>query len=573
MATMPLLLGAGAQNLAGLRPSSSDPSYIASAGVQFADPAFQKLWARTDAPVSDGNVQRSWYWGPQPGDTRSEPYSGIPGNAHLVQYFDKGRMEVNNPNGDRTSEWFVTSGLLVAEMVAGKEEIGDRQYRRLQPAEIAVGGDGLSADPDAPTYTSFRPVASLTGPGSNRAPDRTGHSVTATINRAGTGNDNPALGLYPGAKLAAYDNIFGHNIPQVFWNFLNQKGVISENGALVDGQPLADWVFLMGYPITEPYWGRVMIGGIYSDVLFQMFERRTLAYIPSMAPGWQVQFGNVGADYRRWLYGGPLPSPVVPLSTPIPAEPVLPSAIDASVAPITATVGTQLIISMSGFRPGEDVVSWLTAPDGTATDTHISVQAALDGTVSGLPVPTTGLSPGQWAITFHGKAGNHESIGYFYLYAPDPNAPTATRAPIPSSTPPGAPGGSSPVPTSTRSSTPLPQGSVSPTPTQPIVPTEPPTGLVLSVQPAEGPPGGQFTFEARGLLPGEFLQVTFTDPNHNLLYPAGSNNGQYQADAAGHLSITLVPSRAFPAAPVGNWLFEVDGLQSNLQGVTGFVLR
>src|SRR5258708_5789500 len=174
MASLPPLLGAGAQNLALLSSSS-----FASAGVPFADPAFQKLWARTDAPVADGSVQRSWYWGPQPGDSRSEAYAGIPGGAHLVQYFDKGRMEINNPNGDRGSEWFVTTGLLVAEMVAGKEQIGNRQYRRLQPAEIAVGGDGLGVDPDAPTYTSFRPVASLTGPGSNRAPDRSGQPVTA----------------------------------------------------------------------------------------------------------------------------------------------------------------------------------------------------------------------------------------------------------------------------------------------------------------------------------------------------------------------------------------------------------
>jgi len=421
------------------------------------------LWALTDEPVADGQANRSWYWGPQAGPVRSEPYSGSPTGTRLVQYFDKARMEINDPNGDRTSQWFVTTGLLVAEMVSGKQQTGDKQYRRLQPAEIAVGGDGLGTDPDAPTYTSFRPVASLTGPGDNRAPDRTGQPVTATINRAGAVGDNPGLGLYSGAKLAAYSDVLGHNIPQAFWDFLNQTGPVEEGGKITDGPLLTNWVYVMGYPITEPYWARVKIGGIYADVLFQLFERRTLAYIPSMDKGWQVQMGNVGAHYARWLYGGPLHSPVVPLTPPAPAPPALPPPVDATISPITATIGTSLVVSMSGFRPGEAIVSWLTAPDGTAADAHINVQAAPDGTVLNQPVPTTNLSVGQWAITFHGTASNHESIAYFYLYPANPNAPTATRT-----RPPAIPSGTPPA---TRTPTPFPQGTVSPSPTEPIVPT------------------------------------------------------------------------------------------------------
>ena len=38
-------------------------------------------------------------------------------------------------------------------------------------------------------------------------------------------------------------------------------------------------------------------------------------------------------------------------------------------------------------------------------------------------------------------------------------------------------------------------------------------------------------------------------------------------------NISVVPLSAFPAAPAGNWLFEVKGLESGLEGVTGFVLR
>jgi len=104
------------------------------------------------------------------------------------------------------------------------------------------------------------------------------------------------------------------------------------------------------------------------------------------------------------------------------------------------------------------------------------------------------------------------------------------------------------------------------------VPTEPAGGLVLSVQPGYGPPSAQFTFSARGLQPGETAQVIFTDPNGSVVYPNGSN-GQYTVDNSGQLSLTLEPDTAFPSAPLGAWLFEVDGQSSGLQGVVGFTLR
>ena len=54
-----------------------------------------------------------------------EPYADAPGGTRLVQYFDKSRMEINNPGGDRTSKFFVTNGLLSIELISGK--IADRQ--------------------------------------------------------------------------------------------------------------------------------------------------------------------------------------------------------------------------------------------------------------------------------------------------------------------------------------------------------------------------------------------------------------------------------------------------------------
>ncbi len=54
---------------------------------------------------------------------------------------------------------------------------------------------------------------------------------------------------------AQYNNELGHNIPNVFQSYLT-------------GMPL-DWVFVMGYPITEPYWTRASVGGQMKDVLVQ----------------------------------------------------------------------------------------------------------------------------------------------------------------------------------------------------------------------------------------------------------------------------------------------------------------
>ncbi len=531
----------------------------ASAPASFADTAFQQVWERTDAPVLAGRVQRSWYWGPQPGESLYEPYSGGKTGKRLVQYFDKARMEINNPAGDRSSQWFVTTGLLVVEMVSGRRQVGDRQWVAQRPAEIAVGGDGLSADPDAPTYTSFRAVASLNGPDHNRAPRRIGQSVTATINRAGKVGDDPALGLYSGTRIAAYCDVTGHNIPQAMWDFLNMKGVVQQGGALVDGQTVADWVYVMGYPITEPYWARVKVEGVYYDVLFQLYERRSLAYIPSFPKGWQVQMGNVGRHYYRWLYGGPLPTPVAGVSTlapsPSPVLPTMPEPVDAVVSPQAVQAGTPVSVSIRGFRPGEAIVSWFTAPDGAATDARINLTADERGAVDDVRVPTADKAAGIWAITFHGRASNHEAIAYFYIYLP------ATPSPPPTGTARQGERTRTPVVTPT------------PTPTWPVVPTETPSGLVLSVNPGDGPPDAEFTFLASGLAPGEQVQVIFTDPNGDTQYPANSDNGRYRADDGGRLSFSLIPVQAFPSVPTGTWLFEVRGQQSGLEGVIGFVLR
>src|SRR5215208_7050575 len=111
-------------------------------GFPFADPAFLRVWDRTDHPVQVGQVSRTWFWGPgtnTPGLT--EAYEQGPAGRHLVQYFDKSRMEINDPAGDRINPFFVTNGLLTVDLISGNVQVGDAQFSSYYPACIAMSGD------------------------------------------------------------------------------------------------------------------------------------------------------------------------------------------------------------------------------------------------------------------------------------------------------------------------------------------------------------------------------------------------------------------------------------------------
>ncbi len=287
-------------------PSSSgrraEPAYPALIDGQFADPAFGELWARSDMPIAAGApnlVPRSWLWGRMlTGGTR-ETYDQGPGGYRLVQYFDKSRMEINNPSAARDA-WYVTNGLLVVEMVDGRVQLADTAFEQRTPANEAIAGDPVEGNPNAPTYATLRSVAYPVV--RDPAPRRSGATVTQTLTRDGNVRDDPALARY-GITLEAYEETLGHNIPAVFMRFFNQQGVVYEAGGFMTGPVVRDWKFVMGLPISEPYWSRVRINGVEQDVLVQAFQRRVLTYTPANPQEWQVEMGNVGQHYLRWRYG------------------------------------------------------------------------------------------------------------------------------------------------------------------------------------------------------------------------------------------------------------------------------
>jgi hypothetical protein len=262
---------------------------------------FREVWGRTDQPVAEGALGRelrSWVWGPQPLTPGfREPYAEGPDGRRLVQYYDKSRMEVNNP--DTRDGGTVTNGLLVVEMIEGRVQVGNEQFVDAEPADEVVAGDPAASNPDAPTYRTFRSVAYPTSP--QRAPDRRGQVVTTRLAQDGSTRDDPELARY-NVTIDTYNEQLGHNIPQEFTAFLNRRGLVYENGRYVNGQ-IIDPNFVVGLPISEPYWARVRVDGTERDVLMQAFERRVLTYTPDNLPEWRVEMGNVGQHYLNWRYG------------------------------------------------------------------------------------------------------------------------------------------------------------------------------------------------------------------------------------------------------------------------------
>ncbi|MGI8587173.1 MAG: sortase [Chloroflexia bacterium] len=323
-----LLLCAAA--ISALMQTAALPATAASpSSALVTDPAFGRVWARTDQLVRGQNVSRSWVWGDYPFARLGEPFAGAPDGTRLVEYYDKARMEINNPAGDRNSPWFVTNGLLVKELMSGLAVTGPDQTETNAPSTQPVVGDWVPQNP-APSYAVLGGLASLVG-GENQAPNRVGSYAAETLDAAGHIAVSRSLGGQPGARLGTYVEAAKHNIPDVFWNYMNTQGPTLTGHTLATGQVMS-WVYTLGYPITEPYWVRARVGSSERDVLVQAFERRVLSYTPTNAPAWQVEMGNVGRHYYDWRYGSAHPGLLAP--PPVAVRIVSPAArLDTRIIP------------------------------------------------------------------------------------------------------------------------------------------------------------------------------------------------------------------------------------------------
>ncbi len=260
-----------------------------------------KVWERYDRPVAEGRSDRSWTWGPVPNSgILREAYATGKAATRAVQYWDKGRMEVNDPDADANNPWFVTGGLLPVELMFTRQQVGDDKYTRPRGADgwrptesyVAAIGDPLSF----PAYPDLQPL--YESPGTISA-EEIGKPATDLFNPDLTVGSYTAFSSDPATFLVKGAN--NHGVPRAFVDFMNQQGAVYAGGRFSRAQ-VYDPLFVFGLPITPAVWVTTRIAGQARTVLFQVFERRLLTYNPLNQPAFRVEMGNVGQHYHTWRY-------------------------------------------------------------------------------------------------------------------------------------------------------------------------------------------------------------------------------------------------------------------------------
>lgn len=261
---------------------------------------FESVWERTDYPVQQLEVARTWIWGPGGYTTGiDEYYEDADDNHRRVQYTDKSRMEMPwNDDVNDDSPWFITQGLLAYELMSGQLQLGDTTFEQHQPSSRSAAGD--VDDVTAPTYA-------VMGDQMERSPRAGGDVIVEHLDRSGMISEDESrfagYGVYDVDD--AYTPVEGidKNIASVFWDFMTSEGIVYENGEFVDDQPIfLNAFYAVGYPLTDAFWADVMVDGDVQDVLIQCFERRCLTYTPDNQDGWEVESGNIGQHYYNWRY-------------------------------------------------------------------------------------------------------------------------------------------------------------------------------------------------------------------------------------------------------------------------------
>ncbi|MGI8687719.1 MAG: hypothetical protein ACR2M3_03985 [Thermomicrobiales bacterium] len=249
------------------------------AADDFASPAFDQRWRQNEQSTPN-------FWGPldHATDGMIEAYAeGTAGpicqptqpcplylvrGKRLVQYFDKGRMELTTPGAS------VTSGLLVKEMISGRMQVGDTAFETRAPARISVAGDLDNLFPLYSDLTTPLPPQPLAG-GAPVQTELTPNGPQAAAN----------LPQDAAAAIATTDSATGFPVPRIFADFRDRVGVQ-----------------VIGLAVTQPFWVQVKVAGVQRRVLMQAFERRVLTYNAANPDPFKVEFGNVGQHYYRWRY-------------------------------------------------------------------------------------------------------------------------------------------------------------------------------------------------------------------------------------------------------------------------------
>jgi hypothetical protein len=245
-----------------VRHSESEP---------FVSPAFQRTWV-AEATAATRAVD---LWGGEPLAWKIEPYYGAPNDRRVVQYFERGRMEVERGSSA------VSQGLLVSELTRGLIDLGGGLATERQAPEISI--DSGAADERVPTYLTLAKYV-------DRSPgDLTGDRITTWINREGVFERSSTPET---RRFGAYVEATGHNLPDVTVDLFEQPEF--QGGR---------WVESFGNPISEPLWTEYRRSDELRPALIQVFERRILVYSPHVEDSRIFSVPSHGRHYFTWRYG------------------------------------------------------------------------------------------------------------------------------------------------------------------------------------------------------------------------------------------------------------------------------
>jgi hypothetical protein len=353
------------------------------AAADFASPAFRTTW-------QVGEDLAPNFWGPLANARagQQEPYAEASGGQRLVQYFDKGRMELTNGTQ--------TNGLLATELLKGQIQTGNATFQAKTPPSIPIAGDPTNT---GPTYAQVGGSRALT----STAPSALHADVRQALTMSGASGPFVFPTNDPQATIGAYDAATSHNVAAAFAAFRDKVGLAT-----------------VGYAIVEPFWTSIGIRGNPANVLVQAFERRVLTYTPSNAPPFKVEFGNIGQHYYQWRYGGaatPLPPPVVtddPAQAAMQFLPLGASVTSARAVDLDGNGQTEALVvaEASTMGPGHSQIALLIVKQGNAWQLAYRTPPDQYATVTIDAIPKSATSPAFVIANWHLCGANCNTGGH-----------------------------------------------------------------------------------------------------------------------------------------------------------------
>ena len=91
--------------------------------------------------------------------------------------------------------------------------------------------------------------------GDHPQPDKRGQVATAPSTATARWATTRPRAACPATNIAYFEPTTRHNIPEVFWDFLNQQRPGASRTARQSTAQLIDpWFYASGYPISDAYW-------------------------------------------------------------------------------------------------------------------------------------------------------------------------------------------------------------------------------------------------------------------------------------------------------------------------------